>query len=128
MAGRATRATYNKLGQRTNSTDPNQGSWNFVYNGAGELVQQTDARTIVTTIRRDTAGRPSVQTSTLPAALDQPIEHYRDEWSYQSETGLVSDMRRCIESSTPDSCTTAEATWAESYVYDYGRLASASTA
>jgi RHS repeat-associated protein len=128
VAGRATRATYNKVGQRTNATDPNQGSWNFIYNGAGELVQQTDARNIVTTIRHDAAGRPTLQTSTLPIALEQPIEHYRDEWSYQPATGLVSEMRRCVASSSPASCTTATATWAESYVYDYGRLASASTA
>ena len=101
VPGRVTRATYNKVGHRTNATDPNQGSWNFVYNGAGELVEQTDARTIVTTIRRDSAGRPSVQTSTLPAALTQPIEYYRDEWSYQPATGLVSEMRRCIASSSP---------------------------
>ncbi|WP_386069891.1 polymorphic toxin-type HINT domain-containing protein [Tahibacter sp. UC22_41] len=126
-AGKATRASYNVLGQRTSSYDPNQGEWSFVYNGLGELVEQTDARLLKTTIRRDAAGRPIWQISSLPAWSGSPAEHYRDEWSYQATTGLLGEMRRCITTSPVAECKTTEpnpnATWAESYVYDYGRLA-----
>ena len=130
-AGKVTRASYNKLGHRTNAADPNQGNWNFVYNGAGELVQQTDARAIGTTIQRDPAGRPTVQKTWIPAWEGSPAEHYRDEWTYRPGDGLVDDVKRCIASALPASCTlnqapnlTGNTVWRESYVYDHGRVAS----
>lgn len=127
-SGKVTHATYNKLGHRTNATDPNQGSWNFVYNGAGELVQQTDARAIGTTIVRDTAGRPTVQKTWIPAWEGSPAEHYRDEWTYRSDDGLLGEVRRCVASSLPAECTlnqppvVGNTVWRETYDYDYGRV------
>lgn len=125
--GKVTRATYNKLGQRTNATDPNQGSWNFVYNGASELVQQTDARNITTTIRRDNTGRPQTQTSSLPAWGLQPAEYYRDEWTYRPADGLIEEVKRCTAGTAPTACTSGisgNTQWRESYVYAYGRVLS----
>ena len=95
-------------------------------------MQQTDARGIVTKIRRDQVGRPVVQTSSLPAWEGQPAEVYRDEWTYRASDGLVDDVKRCLGNTEPTSCrlfnpatnVPGNTVWREGYVYDYGRVAS----
>jgi RHS repeat-associated protein len=140
-AGRATVAAYNPLGQRVSAGDPNQGQWSFVYNAAGEVVRQTDARGVETVTERDALGRPLIQhsivTSTLPNVLP---EHYRDQWIYDAQTGLLQVMRRCQrENQIINECVAArpaqgappgqaESSWNEVYAYDgYGRLTGTTT-
>ncbi|WP_444897186.1 RHS repeat-associated core domain-containing protein [Microbulbifer sp. SSSA005] len=39
-----TRMTYDLLGRKDTMSDPDKGDWEYVYNGYGELKQQTDAK------------------------------------------------------------------------------------
>jgi YD repeat-containing protein len=52
-----TKAFYNNVGHRTSVTDPNRGTWNYQYNGFGELKQQTDARALNLSQVFDNLGR-----------------------------------------------------------------------
>ena len=133
-AGRATRATYDELGRRTASSDPNQGTWSFVYNGYGELRRQTDARGAITTVEnRDALGRTLAQTAYIPGNGMQVTPGLsriamRDEWTYDA-VGLLMEARRCKRQDStglpPTSCALGNAAWGESYVYDIaGRVTS----
>jgi YD repeat-containing protein len=43
-ANNVTTMSYNLLGWKTAMTDPDMGSWSYVYDGAGNLLEQTDGR------------------------------------------------------------------------------------
>ncbi|HVJ62216.1 MAG TPA: RHS repeat-associated core domain-containing protein [Tahibacter sp.] len=133
-AGRSTRATYDELGRRTASSDPNQGTWTFVYNGYGELRRQTDARGAITTVEnRDALGRTLAQTAYIPGNGMQVTPGLsriamRDESTYDVLGQLV-EARRCkrqdVTGQPPLSCTYTDSAWGEAYVYDAaGRIAS----
>ncbi|MGB0372395.1 MAG: RHS repeat-associated core domain-containing protein [Opitutales bacterium] len=49
--------TYNSLGHRTAIDDPDMGVWSYLYNGFGELVRQTDAKSQETWMAYDQLGR-----------------------------------------------------------------------
>jgi len=50
-------STYDTLGRKTSSSDPDLGTWSYVYDGFGELAKQTDALGQVTTLVYDALGR-----------------------------------------------------------------------
>lgn len=88
--GVLTRASYDARGRRTQSVDPDQGSWSFVINGLDEAVTQTDARGAVTTVtQRDALGRVRQLTRTPPVSLPAGMtnEVLVDEWVYDPVNG-----------------------------------------
>ena len=56
-AGHQTLATYNKLDQKTQVVDPDQGTSNFNYDVLGELLNQTDANGKLLSFAYDNLGR-----------------------------------------------------------------------
>ncbi|MEW6995201.1 PQQ-binding-like beta-propeller repeat protein [Colwelliaceae bacterium MEBiC 14330] len=52
---------YDNLGRKKEMHDKNMGSWHYVYNALGELVEQTDANLTVTTNHYDNLGRKEWQ-------------------------------------------------------------------
>jgi RHS repeat-associated protein len=126
-AGRATRATYDELGRRTASSDPNQGSWTFVYNPFGELRRQVDARGAITTVaNRDPLGRMLAQTAHMPGSGMTQTPGLsriamRDEWTYDL-VGRPQQARRCKQQDStglaPATCPLSDSAWGETYTYD----------
>ncbi|MGB0372858.1 MAG: FG-GAP-like repeat-containing protein, partial [Opitutales bacterium] len=49
--------TYNRRGFRTQINDPDMGVWTYSYNGFGELVSQTDAKSQTSWMEYDALGR-----------------------------------------------------------------------
>jgi RHS repeat-associated protein len=89
--GALTTASYNALGQRTGSHDPDQGSWTFTYDALGELLNQSDARGVVTTVtKRDALGRTTEQQVVPPAALPTGLanETVVDRWTFDPVSGV----------------------------------------
>lgn len=88
--GVVTRASFDARGRRTQSSDPDQGSWTFVSNGLDELVTQTDARGAKTEVtQRDLLGRVRQLTRTPPASLPIGMTNdvLIDEWAYDPAGG-----------------------------------------
>ncbi len=88
--GVLTRASFDARGRRTQSVDPDQGSWSFVNNGFDELVSQTDARQATTTVtQRDSLGRVRQLTRTPPTPLPTGMTNdvLVDEWTYDPPNG-----------------------------------------
>lgn len=120
--GDLTKARYNQLGQRTQSIDPDQGSWNFTYDALGELLTQTDARGVVTSVLgRDALGRVTQQEELPPATavtgLDSNV--VLDQWTYDPTYGKgelgTATRRRGSNRTSPAS---NPIVWQESYGYD----------
>ncbi len=55
--GATTRHRYNDVGQRVETSDPDQGNWTYVFDPFGRLVRQTDAKRQVTVLQYDLLGR-----------------------------------------------------------------------
>ncbi|TDR47756.1 RHS repeat-associated protein [Tahibacter aquaticus] len=114
-------AVYSALGHRLSSHDPNQGNWSFTYNALGEMLTQTDARGVQTTVtQRDSLGRVLQQRREpvlgVPATLaDQKI---LDTWQYDppgAKGQLAQQQRqRSLTVGSPDGSTPI---WTESYSY-----------
>ena len=49
--------SYDTRGRKIGMTDPNMGSWSYLYNALGELIRQTDAKGQVGTLTYDVLGR-----------------------------------------------------------------------
>jgi RHS repeat-associated protein len=117
--GNTTAANYNAFGQRTQSVDPNQGTWTFLYDGLGELVQQIDARgALVTVISRDPLGRVLTQTATPPTAgapTGMTNEATQDAWVYDTS---VIGAPTSITRQRGASLSALSNVWSESYTYD----------
>ncbi len=114
-------ATYDALGRRTRLVDPNQGTWSFSYNPAGELLSQVDGRGWTTTVdRRDSDGRPLLQTAESYTALTTtggPANKIflKDEWQYDaSRAALLAKQQRSTYSNPANPIPA----WTETYAYD----------
>ncbi|MDC8012568.1 SpvB/TcaC N-terminal domain-containing protein [Tahibacter soli] len=101
--GVLTIAVYDARGRRTQSVDPDQGTWSFVQNGLDELVSETDGRGAVMTVtQRDLAGRVRQTTRTpppppTPLPVGMTNETIVDEWAYDPANGpgqLASILRK----------------------------------
>lgn len=117
-----TTASYNPLGQRTGSTDPDQGTWAFTYDAFGELLSQTDARGVITTINtRDVLGRTTEQQAVPPVSLPAGManETVVDRWVFDTGNGIgdlgqqkrLRGPNRTIPGSNPE-------VWREDYTYE----------
>lgn len=119
--GSVTTAEYNALGHRLKSNDPNQGLWNFSYNGLGELLLQTDARGVETRVtQRDAFGRVLQQRRERPAGVLAGLadEKFLDTWQYDSggaKGALAVVERRRSVAGSPDGTAPV---WAENYLYE----------
>jgi RHS repeat-associated protein len=115
-------ARYNALGHRIASTDVDRGAWTFGVDAFGELLNQTDARGVVTTVtKRDALGRATERTAVPPASLPAGLmnETVVDRWSYDPANGLgrlgqqlrLRGTNRTTPGSNPE-------VWRESYGYE----------
>jgi RHS repeat-associated protein len=117
-----TTASYSALGQRTSSKDPDQGAWTFTYDALGEMLNQTDARGVVTTVtKRDALGRTTEQQAVPPAALPVGLanETIVDRWTFDPVHGVgalgqaqrLRGPNRAAPSANPE-------VWKEAYGYE----------
>ena len=66
--GNVTTASYDALGHKLTSNDPDMGAWKYTYDDRGQLLTQTDARGNVTGNEYDPLGRVT-RTEYLPSVL-----------------------------------------------------------
>ena len=85
---RSINATYNDFGHRLTVSDPDRGTWQFTYNGFGEVKTQKDARLKQTTLLLDKLGRVT-----------------RREWQESSRTNLPASafVETTVYENTPSS-------------------------
>ena len=76
--------TYDIIGRKTQMIDKNTGTWNYIYNALGQLVEQTDARLNVTTNHYDNLGRKEWQKVT---GEDTSYWHYTDHQLTSESSG-----------------------------------------
>ncbi|MBL8299418.1 MAG: VCBS repeat-containing protein [Rhodanobacteraceae bacterium] len=119
VEGVLTRASFDARGRRTQSVDPDQGTWNFVTNGLDEPVSQRDGRGAVMAItQRDVLGRVRQLTHTPPQPVPTGMtnEVLVDEWFYDPANGagqLDSVLRK-----RGGTAASAVQVWKESYGYE----------
>jgi len=71
----STTLVYDKLGRKTSMSDPDKGNWSYVYNGFGELIEQTDAKGQKSVLGYDVRGR-------MVSRIDKcnpPISHWSNK-------------------------------------------------
>ena len=100
--GATTSYAYNIRGFKTDSTDPDTGHWIYTPDSLNELVQQTDAKSQVTSFGYDLLGR---MTSRL-----EPESTTATTWTYGTSAALH-EIGRAKSVSKPDG-------YAEGYTYD----------
>lgn len=120
--GNITQARYNALGQRTQSKDPDQGIWNFTYDAQGELLTQTDARGVVTTVNsRDALGRTTEQQQVPPSVVPTGLQNETvlDDWTFDPANGIgelnTVTRKRGTNRTTPSA---NPQVWKEAYGYE----------
>jgi len=121
--GNITTASYDALGHRTLSKDPDQQTWTFKYDALGEVLTQTDARGVVTTInQRDALGRMKEQQQVPPSPAPPGLYNYTelDDWSFDPTNGIgeLGSIERRRTSGTAIPLQTDTPVWQESYTYD----------
>ena len=100
------------MGHRTSVTDPNRGTWNYQYNGFGELKRQLDARGLTLNQSFDNLGRMTARSWQQPGRVTpSSTTPFSDSFVYNNTPGgqygtLTSSSR------------TGEGTISESYQYD----------
>ena len=122
--GNLTTASYNPLGQRTLSSDPDQGAWVSTYDALGELLTQQDARNVVITVNsRDALGRTTEQQQVPPAGTITGLDPNLliDDWFYDPANGigeLDNVVRYRGTSRTAPLTTNNPQVWKEQYTYE----------
>jgi RHS repeat-associated protein len=105
--------TYDSLGRKKTQSDPDAGNLTFVFNAAGDLISQTDAKNQVVTQAYDSIGR-RWQRSTSGAYDGNNIT---DTWTYDTATngyGAIANEVRSLA---------AGSTFSRALTYDgFGRL------
>jgi RHS repeat-associated protein len=81
-------ATYDALGRQTQLADPDKGTWNYVNNALGQVVQQTDANSNVTTSKFDHLGRP-LSRVTIGGGVTETANFYYYDTSDNGSLHLV---------------------------------------
>ncbi|HEX5055193.1 MAG TPA: fibronectin type III domain-containing protein [Gammaproteobacteria bacterium] len=91
--------SYDRRGNKTGTTDPDMGHWDYQYNGFGELVWQRDAKQQVTETKYDSLGRMTQRRETPAGGTVQTSTWVYDTASgagigkLQSESGAAGDTR-----------------------------------
>jgi RHS repeat-associated protein len=83
--------TYDSLGRKTGTQDPDLGSWTYGYNGFGDLISQTNAKGAVSTMRYDRLGRMTSKTDSAGTA----------EWVYDKGPGGIGKLAAMISAPDP---------------------------
>ena len=76
-----TTISYDVLGRKQSMTDPDKGQWSYQYNAFGELVEQTSANGVVSTLTHDAQGRRLSRTDARSATTLNATT-----WSYDTQT------------------------------------------
>ncbi|ABE53494.1 Rhs family protein-like protein [Shewanella denitrificans OS217] len=108
---------FDAYGRKMATNDPDKGSWSYGYNGFGELISQTDAKSQTTTTEYDAMGRMLWRRDNSDLSC----------WSYGSDAtkGNVGKPTGVKQWAAQTSCTTTSAVQSsETYHYDaFGRPA-----
>jgi YD repeat-containing protein len=73
---------YDIRGRKTSATNPDLGTWSYVYDVLDELTSQTDAKSQVTTLTYDVLGRP----------LSEAIGTVTRSWHYDAATKGIGQL------------------------------------
>ena len=106
-----TSMTYDPLGRKATTSDPDAGGMSYSYNAAGDVIKQTDAKGQSMSLSYDAMGRRWQRTTGGTASLI-----ITDTWNYDGQNGfgLLSNESRS-QSGSP--------TYSRSLTYDnFGRL------
>jgi RHS repeat-associated protein len=100
---------YDKLGRKTKMIDKERGVWLYEYNALGQLVQQTDARGVITNLVYDDLGRKTEKVVTgIDSGTDTGnVPSETMEWEYGSS---AKDKHRLLKESI--------GTWSRHFYYD----------
>ncbi|WP_299268143.1 SpvB/TcaC N-terminal domain-containing protein [uncultured Psychrosphaera sp.] len=84
---------YDKLGRKTKMIDKERGVWLYEYNALGQLVQQTDARGVITNLVYDDLGRKTKKVITgIDSGTDTgDVPSETMEWEYGTISNSNSD-------------------------------------
>ena len=82
-AGNTWTWTYNLLGQKTSTTDPDSGAGSSTYDNAGQLLSSTDARGDQTSYTYDLDGRKTAAYDTTGGAAESSSDQI-GSWSYDT--------------------------------------------
>jgi RHS repeat-associated protein len=98
-AGNYYGTSYDAVGRRVASNDPNLGGRTYFYDGDGRLLRQTDARGVTIAVEYDAIGRPTARrlgvTTTLATfTYDQPTAGYANRGRLTSFTDATGSTRR----------------------------------
>ena len=83
---------YDKRGRRDSMTDPDMGTWAFVYNGFGDIVKRTDSKQLSTTMTYDGIGRLRKRTNSSNESA---------EWLYDPPGAGVGKVAAAISAPDP---------------------------
>jgi RHS repeat-associated protein len=90
--GKVSSYTYDLLGRRTGSTDPDTGGSSSVYDGNGNVLTTTDARGVQVSTTYDTLNRP-VSRYTGAWTASPPAANLLATWTYDTLTGAYGKGR-----------------------------------
>jgi RHS repeat-associated protein len=86
---------YDRRGRKTGTSDPDMGNWSYIYNGFGELIEQTDAKGQTTRMTYDDLGRLITKTELAGTA-----QAGTSQWVYDTVPGGVGKLVAVV--SAPD--------------------------
>ncbi len=78
--GNLTSMEYDLGGRRTSLDDPDQGFWEYEYDTASNLVEQTDARSVVTTMAYDALQRLTEKSFSGSGVTDATVTYEYDSY------------------------------------------------
>jgi RHS repeat-associated protein len=85
LSGFTTSLTYDFGGRKTAMSDPDMGSWAYVYDALGQLLSQTDARGCTISFAYDALGRPLTKSVENDAACgvdaNSAVTFYYDDYT-----------------------------------------------
>ena len=106
--GNHLQTTYDRLGRKISTVDPNMGEWTYTYNSLGELITQTDALQQTTTNSYDLMGR----------IVTRSDADGTSSWIYDSGIGAIGQV---VSESGPDGTS-------KTFTYDaYSRVVKTTT-
>ncbi len=113
----STSLTYDVRGRKTSMVDPDMGTWSYLYNAAGELIWQKDAKNQETSMEYDALGRLVRREERVSAGANPVVT----VWGYDTATGASIGKLHTI--TTTGDGANASVGNNETYAYDsFGRV------